>query len=423
MSLKNGWGLSSILPSTASLKVNGGALGTRIEHDYRSEEVLPLYFLHIAKTGGTSLTEALRGFYPADKVISDSGNISVDFIKAHEHRFSGSAFIHGHAFHQVMSYLMGRVRSITILRDPKAQAVSNYLHVVRDLGNPLRCAAINLGFSRFLTTFWQYAVYQAGALEVSITPERARFPEEFEGRIGQILGLLDKMFFVGCLEQINDVCPLLSLLLGLPACLRIPHLNSAAEHGVDADTRYRLGAEYEALQNNGGITHLLALERAVYDKAASLRNRYQRRSVEQAFFAGSTGSALPFTGYAGTHGMVYLAGNWRQPEMTPSGPGWWTESEERSTLLIDSAPAAHALEAEIYVTHFVKTLVFEADGLILGHTLETSANGTQRIRVDLRPICRQREARAILTLRLARECGPSVPPYYPALALRRFQLV
>lgn len=46
---------------------------------------------------------------------------------------------------------MGHVRAITFLRDPPAQAVSNYLHLARDLDNPLRCAAINLGFTRFLT--------------------------------------------------------------------------------------------------------------------------------------------------------------------------------------------------------------------------------------------------------------------------------
>jgi hypothetical protein len=422
MSKRNGWGLSRILPSPASLKVNSAA-GNGSEYDYRSEEVLPLYFLHIAKTGGTSLTEALRGFYPDDEVISDSGNISVDFIKAHEHRLSGPAFLHGHAQHGVMSYLMGRVRAITFLRDPKAQAVSNYLHVARDLGNPLSCAAINLGFTRFLTTFWHYAAYQTNALAVSITQDPLRFPEELEERLGQILMLLDKMYFVGCLEQLNDVCPLLSLLLGLPACLSVPHLNSAAGHGVAGDTLDRLGAEYEALQTNARIAHLLALERAVYGKAASLRSRHQRRYVEQAFCAGSKAFALPLTGYAGTIGTVYLAGNWRPPEMTPSGPGWWTDSEERSTLLLELTPAAHALEAEIYVTHFVSKLIFDAGGLILGHTLETAANGTQRIRVDLRPLCRQGGGRTILGLRVARELGPSVPPYYPALALRCFQLV
>ena len=54
-------------------------------------------------------------------------------------------------------------------------------------------------------------------------------------------------------------------------------------------------------------------------------------------------------------------------EMTPTGPGWWTDSDERSTLVIELAPAVASLEAEIYVTHFVNRLVFEADGLVLDH--------------------------------------------------------
>ncbi|MBV8131889.1 MAG: sulfotransferase family 2 domain-containing protein [Alphaproteobacteria bacterium] len=422
MSKRNGWELVRALPLPVVFKVNG-AVGAGVEHKSMSEEVFPLYFLHIAKTGGTSLTAALKAFYRADEVISDAGNISVDFLKAHEHRINDATFLHGHAQHDVMSYLMSRVRAITLLRDPKAQAVSNFLHVVRDLGNPLRCAAINLGFTEFITTFWHYAVYQTNALHVSITPGPVRFPEELEQHVGQIFTLLDKMFFVGCLEQMNDVYLLLSLLLRLPACLTIPHLNSAAQQGISGDTLDRLGTEYEALQNNAGIAHLLSIERAVYDKAASLRSRYRHRCVEQAFFAGSTDCVLPFTAYSGANGTIHLAGNWRGPEMTPCGPGWWTERDERSTLLIELAPPAHTLETEIYVTHFVNALVFEADDLILGHTLETAANGTRRIRVDLRPLSCQRGGRTILTLRLAREIGPSVPPYYPALALRNFQLV
>ncbi|HEX4185335.1 MAG TPA: hypothetical protein VHY78_05695 [Stellaceae bacterium] len=231
-----------------------------IEPDRRTEEALPLYFLHIAKTGGTSLTAALKAFYPAEEVISDAGNISVDFIKAQEHRLHAAVFIHGHAQHGVMSHLMGRVRAITFLRNPPAQAVSNYLHLARDLDNPLRCAAINLGFTRFVTTYWQYAVYQVHALDVSVTPQPAPFPEELERRVGHVFTLLDKMFFVGCLEQVNDVSPLLSLLLGLPACLTVPCLNTAAEHGTDIETVQRLRAEYEALQDNARIAHLLSLE-------------------------------------------------------------------------------------------------------------------------------------------------------------------
>jgi hypothetical protein len=112
-----------------------------------------------------------------------------------------SVFAHGHAQHEVMSHLMGQVRAVTFLRDPPAQAVSNYLHVARDLDNPLSCAAINLGFTRFLTTYWQSAVYQVNALGVSITPEPAPFPEDLERRVGDVFALLDQMFFVGCLSS------------------------------------------------------------------------------------------------------------------------------------------------------------------------------------------------------------------------------
>ena len=416
-----GWSLPFQFPQRRVAGANGLALAET--RQIEPEEVLPLYFLHIAKTGGTSVTAALKAFYHADEVISHAGDISVDFIKAHEHRLTAAAFVHGHAHHQVMSYLMDRVRAITFLRDPKAQAVSNYLHVARDDGNPLQCAAIGLGFSRFMTTFWQYAAYQTFSLDVSITSVPARFPEEIERRVGQVFALLDKLFFVGCLEQIDDLCPLLSLLLGLPACLTVPRLNTALEHGSDEATLDRLRAEYEALQDNVRIAHLLALERAVYNKAAALRSRYERRCVEQAFLVRTPRSASPYIGYAGANGTVHLAGNWQPPEMTPTGPGWWTASDERSTLLIELSPVAQALEAEIYVTHFASTLVFEAGGLVLGHSMQARVNGDRRIRVDLQPLCRPRGTRTILTLRLAREAWPSVPPYYPALALRHFELV
>ena len=425
---RNGSLRPSIIPSSALSSINGSPEVPMIKAERGTqearteEEALPVYFLHIAKTGGTSLTAALKAFYRAEEVISDEGNISVDFIKAQEHRLRPAVFIHGHAQHGVMSHLMGRVRAITFLRDPPAQAVSNYLHVARDLDNPLSCAALNLGFSDFLTTYWQYAIYQVHALEVSITPGPPPFPEYLERRVGDVFALLDQMFFVGCLEQLNEVSPLLSLMLGLPACLTVPSLNTAAEHGTDADTIQRLRAEYEALQDNVRIAHLLSLERSVYNKAASLRRRYERWCVEQAFLARTPRSASFYTGYEGPNGIVYLAGNWRPPEMTPVGPGWWTDSDERSILVVKPAPAVHTLEAEIYVTHFVNKLVFEADGLVLDHRFHAVGDSNRHIQVDLRPLCRQQGKWAILTLRLARDAGPSVPPHYPALALRSFQL-
>ena len=100
---RNGWGRPGIIPPPATSKINGSTETRMIEPDCRAEEALPLYFLHIAKTGGTSLTAALKAFYRADEVISDAGNISVDFIKAQEDRLHAAVFVHGHAQHGVMS--------------------------------------------------------------------------------------------------------------------------------------------------------------------------------------------------------------------------------------------------------------------------------------------------------------------------------
>jgi hypothetical protein len=69
---RNGRGRPSIIPPPATPRLNGSSETRMIEPDRRTEEALPLYFLHIAKTGGTSLTAALKAFYHAEEVISDA---------------------------------------------------------------------------------------------------------------------------------------------------------------------------------------------------------------------------------------------------------------------------------------------------------------------------------------------------------------
>jgi hypothetical protein len=62
-------------------------------------------------------------------------------------------------------------------------------------------------------------------------------------------------------------------------------------------------------------------------------------------------------------------------------------------LVIELAPAVYTLEAEIYVTHFVNKLVFEADGLVLDHRFRAAVDSNRRVCVDLRPLCRQQGKR------------------------------
>src|ERR1700739_1274018 len=99
---RSGWGRPSIIPPSALSSNNGSPEAPMIKAEHpteetRTEEALPVYFLHIAKTGGTSLTAALKAFHRAEDVITEAGNISIEFIKAQQHRLHGAVFIHGHA--------------------------------------------------------------------------------------------------------------------------------------------------------------------------------------------------------------------------------------------------------------------------------------------------------------------------------------
>jgi len=64
---RNGWGHPGIIPLSALSSINGSPKVPMIEAERGSEEALPVYFLHIAKTGGTSLTAALKSFYRAEE--------------------------------------------------------------------------------------------------------------------------------------------------------------------------------------------------------------------------------------------------------------------------------------------------------------------------------------------------------------------
>lgn len=56
----------------------------------------PLCFLHIAKTGGTSVTDAIARLFPPDRVFTDRGNLSVDYLEGLGKRLAGRIFLAGH---------------------------------------------------------------------------------------------------------------------------------------------------------------------------------------------------------------------------------------------------------------------------------------------------------------------------------------
>lgn len=383
----------------------------------------PLLFLHIPKTGGTSLVAALAKFHHPEDIITDSGNIGVSYLQENEHRLRAGTFVYGHPDHNVMNFMIDRSLSITMLRYPKFQAVSNYLYLVREPENPFHTAAVSLGFSEFFKTYWQFIVFQTITLDVSISPQPISFPQDIERRVGAVIDLLNMVSFVGCTEMADEFCFQLSVGLGLPALLVMPRANTAAEHH-DPGVVERLYGAYDCLRHDPLIAHLMAIEDAVYSKAMSLRSKYQQRIVENAFVRTRLFPNSPFLAYIGENGIVFLASNWRPPERSDAGPLWWTGDDDISTFVIQlDNPAVRSLSVDLSIIHFVSAFAFEASGHRLEHTLETHvADGRRTITMDLRPLIERKEASAIITLRIARQMGAEVPPFYPAMALRGFEL-
>ena len=93
----------------------------------------PLFFHHVAKTGGTSLIQAIRAVTPPRLCFTERGNLSAPFVDALVARgLVPGQFIHGHPGTGAAQPLRGRARIVTLLREPCDQVISNYFWLRKD---------------------------------------------------------------------------------------------------------------------------------------------------------------------------------------------------------------------------------------------------------------------------------------------------
>ncbi len=93
-----------------------------------------IYFLHIAKTAGTSFRSLIDAqFTPEEIAPVYLTNEFAKWVKAGEAgKLSAYPFIRGHMGWTPVSYLARKPRIITMLRDPVARTVSHYRHIARE---------------------------------------------------------------------------------------------------------------------------------------------------------------------------------------------------------------------------------------------------------------------------------------------------
>ncbi len=89
------------------------------------------YFLHIPKTGGTSLSSLMDKHYPKDQILQYK--LIEDLRKNWPLDTSNIRFIRGHFFYGI-HHLFGRqnMRYFTMLRNPIDRVISSYRHIATD---------------------------------------------------------------------------------------------------------------------------------------------------------------------------------------------------------------------------------------------------------------------------------------------------
>jgi hypothetical protein len=153
----------------------------------------------------------------------------------------------------------------TVLREPRQQAISNYLHACRErtaIGETAR----RLGFRQAAREYPYLLIFQAASLRVMQTAPGEDVIENIEA----VLDLLDKLDFVGCLERLDDLSLCLPMVLGLPEPLSLRQLNRAADYGASPQICRELSHIYDELSREPESGRLIELEWRVYRKALAL---------------------------------------------------------------------------------------------------------------------------------------------------------
>ncbi|MEA2737148.1 MAG: hypothetical protein QOH05_455 [Acetobacteraceae bacterium] len=228
----------------------------------------PLFFHHIAKTGGTSLVRGLRAVTPATSCLTERGNLSAGFVEALVARgLRSSQFIHGHPLTGAVLPVRGKARIVTMLREPRDQAISNYFWLRKDRRVPDHRAARQLGFREFLVSHPYFAIFQTASLHVAIEERPIARAEDLIDRLPAIFAYLEEMHAVAIPSMSDQLFRRLAGEMAIENPRPLPHRN---ETRLSAERRAELREQFAELQTHPDLAPLFAAERAVYQRARAL---------------------------------------------------------------------------------------------------------------------------------------------------------
>jgi FkbM family methyltransferase len=227
---------------------------------------VPIYFLHIPKTAGSTLSGFLESLFLSSELWHRGGDrwTWASIIKLNPAQIRCSQIINGHFAGYFFSYMPTPLRYFTVVRDPLARAISHYEHVLRDkahyfhaLAQELKTFGAYLRDERTQPTVVNFELRSLGAtldpvgFAKTLTPKQIQ-QNELEKHLdtvpltqsaGELLktatARLDKMCFVGLTERFDESLSLLCEIFGWPraAALEARNVNPRRMSVKDLPTK------------------------------------------------------------------------------------------------------------------------------------------------------------------------------------------
>ena len=385
----------------------------------------PLFFHHIPRTAGTSLTEGIRMMIRPELAVTDNGNLPRPYVEALvAEGLKPGQFLFGHPGPGAASKLRGKAKIITLLREPREHTISNFLYVLGEPGNPLHKAAVELGFRDFLLAYPNHAIFQSSSLHIGISAEPVSRAEELIDHLPQIFRYLDEMCLVGVVSETRGFMAHLAEIMGWSIVPRFPHLNRT---DVAPELHSRMLEQLDELNDHPELSVLFAAEHALYRKGMTISARANDRLIRRRMMEGravTLDSSL--VAYQSAQGNVVLGENFGHIERRDSGKlSWWTLHRRTSQIFVSAGRAPNRrMDVTVLVWHWVipRTVAFFAGPRQLDVSVRAGPDGTGELSVDLSGLEWTSGHFVELTLHIWGGV-PETSPFYPALSLTDFRLI
>ena len=117
-----------------------------------------LYFLHIPKTAGTSVTKWLADHIDQEKVCPAKNWDQL--VMLDQRALSTYRIFAGHFGMDFEPFLGRRIAAVTLLRNPLRRTISHYKHVCRDPNHPLHQHVAHQSFETFVMDRQNWAMIE-----------------------------------------------------------------------------------------------------------------------------------------------------------------------------------------------------------------------------------------------------------------------